>query len=243
MSTQRSALDTKAGADVRLGGNESTVATEPRRQRMGLPLIGIAAFLLTAAGLAGAGDAPHPNQSRTSIAAHFQHVGTGVFVSAPLGQLGAVAVAGFVLALARRRYRAAATVAKLMAGGGLIASGYLLLLHVVYVTLSYTTESSSADTTKALFVGTILAVPIFGLGVAVAIGSAAYGAATSRLLPAWWAVISGIGATFAAVAVISYADSGFFSPDVQQQVVANVLLLWLLVTAATLAKRQPAGIR
>jgi hypothetical protein len=36
------------------------------------------------------------------------------------------------------------------------------------------------------------------------------------------------------VAVFSYADSGFFSPDVQQQVVTGVVQIWVLVTAAAL---------
>jgi len=239
----RAESETKALAEGRVDGIEPTVETDPRPHRTTLPLIGIAGFLLTAAGLAGVGDAPHPKQSGTSIAAHFQQVSTAVLVSAPLGQLGAVAVAGFVLALARRLQRDGVRAAGVIAAGGLIASSYLLLLHVVYTSLSYEVASSSAETTKAFFVGTILAVPVFGLGVAAVLGGAAYGAATSRLLPAWWAVVSGTGACLAALAVVAYADSGFFSPDVQQQVVANVLLLWLLVTAATLAKRQPGGIR
>lgn len=207
-----------------------------------MPLIGIAGCLLTAGGLAGVGDAPHPKQSGTSMATHFQQVSTDVLASAPLNQLGAVAVAGFVLGLARRLRRAGAVAVGLTAAGGLIGAGYLLL-HVVYTSLSYEVASSSAETTNALVVGTILAVPVFGLGVAAALGGAAYAAATSRLLPGWWAVISATGALLTALAVVSYADSGFFSPDVQQQVVTNVLLLWLLVTAATLAKHQPGGIR
>jgi len=236
----RAESETKALAAGRVDGNKPTAATDTRRpHRMTLPLIGIAAFLLTAAGLAGVGDAPHPKQPGASIAAHFQQVSTAVLVSAPLGQLGAVAVAGFVLALARRLHRADRSAVWLMAAGGLIASSYLLLLHVVYTSLANEVASSSAETTKAFFVGTVMAVPVFGLGVAVVLGGAAFAAARSHLLPAWWAATSGTGAILAAPAVISYADSGFFSPDVQQQVVTNVLLLWLLVTAATLATRQP----
>jgi len=205
-----------------------------------LTLIGITGSLLTAAGLVGVGDAPHPNQPGTVMAAHFQQVSDGVLASAPLGQLGAIAVAGFTLALARRLHRAGATTAAgLTAGGGLVASSYLLLLHIVYTSLAYEVASSSAETTKALFVGTILAVPVNGLGVAIALGSAAYGAATSGLLPTWWSTISGMGALIAALAIVSYADSGYFSPDVQQQVVANVLLLWLVVTAVVLATGRP----
>lgn len=216
------------------------VASDRRRHRRAtLPLIGIAGFALTAAGLTGVGDAPHPTQSDASIAAHFDHVRTAVLASAPLGQLGAVAIGGFVLALARRLHRVGAAGFGLTTVGGLIAASYLLLLHVVYATLSYEVATSSAPATKALFVSTILAVPLFGLGIAVALGAAAYGAARSHLLPAWWSVISGTGAIVAALAVVSYADSGFFSPDVQQQVTTNVLLSWLLMTAVTLATRRP----
>ena len=209
-------------------------------QRLALPLTGIAAFVLTIAGLAGVGDAPHPNQSATAIVDHFQHVSDAVLTSAPLGQLGAAAIAGFVLGLARRLHVAGATTAAgWTAVGGLIAVGYLLVLHVVYASIAYEVASASAETTKALFVGTILAVPVVGLGIAVALGGAAYGNATRRLLPAWWTVITATGAVLASLATVSYTDSGFLSPDVQQQIVTNVLLLWLLITATTLGA-QPA---
>ena len=210
-----------------------------RRPRAALPLTGIAAFLLTIAGLAGVGDAPHPNQSATAIAAHFQQVSDAVLTSAPLGQLGAVALTGFVLGLARRLHLAGATTAAgLTAAGGLIAACYLLMLHVVYASVAYEVAPSSAEATKALFVGTILATPVLGLGIAIAVGGAAYGNATARLLPAWWTVISGTGAFLASLATVSYTDSGFFSPDVQQQIVTNVLLLWLAITATTLTALQ-----
>ena len=232
-------MDPNALAD----SDASSVAAGPP-YRKARPLIGIAGFLLTVAGLAGVGDAPHPLQSGASMAAHFQQVDTAVLTSAPLGQLGAVALAAFMLALARRLHRSGATIAgTAVAAGGLVAASYLLVLHAVYASLAYAVAASSAEATKALFVATILAVPAFGIGVAVALGGAAYGAATSHLLPAWWSATSGIGAVVAAFAVVSYADSGFFSPDVQQQVVGNVLLLWLIVTAATIAMRPHADIR
>ena len=145
-----------------------------------------------------------------------------MLTSAPLGQLGAAAIAGFVLGLARRLHVAGATTAAgWTAAGGLIAVGYLLVLHVVYASIAYEVASSSAETTKALFVGTILAVPVVGLGIAVALGGAAYGNATARLLPAWWTVITATGAVLASLATVSYTDSGFLSPDVQQQIVSQ----------------------
>lgn len=221
-------------------GPRSVVAGRPRHKAVSS--IGLAGFLLTVAGLAGVGDAPHPLESEASIAGHFRQVGTAVLTTAPLGQLGAVALAGFVLALARQlRRRGAPIAATAVTAGGLVAAGYLVVVHVVYASLAYAVAASSAGATKALFVATILAVPAFGIGVAAALGGAAYGAATSRLLPAWWTVISAVGAVVAALSILSYADSGFFSPDVQQQVVGNVLLMWLAVTAATLFRRGHAA--
>ena len=91
---------------------------------------------------------------------------------------------------------------------------------------------------KGLSVTTILATAIYGLGAGLAVGGAAYGAARAGLFARWWSLASYFGAA-AVVAFVSYADSGFFSPDVQQQVVAGVLQLWLLLTAALVARCRP----
>ncbi len=213
----------------------------PRRSitRYLVPVLGVMVALFTAVGLSGLGDGPAPHEPAASMAAHFQEVGDAVLASAPFGTLGVVALAAFTLALARRLHRHDETVAAAMtAVGGFVAAGYFLFIHVVYTSLADSVAASSADATKAMFVSTILAVPVLGLGVATLLGGADYGAWRTGLLPGWWSVFSAAGAAPAAVAIFSYADSDVFSPDVQQQTAGTALLLWGVVTGTALALRE-----
>jgi hypothetical protein len=230
---------------------EPTSACAPRRQpvihapgsgedrsRYAVPLLGLMAFVLTAGGLSGVGDAPAPHDSAQSMAAHFQAVGDAVLTSAPAGMVGALALFAFMLALARRLHGGGQSgAAAAVAAGGVLVAGYLLFIQVVYASLAYAVAETSPEVTKGFFVSTIVATAVFGLGAALALGGAAYGAARGRLLPGWWSVVSLAGAALAAVALFSYADSDVFSPDVQQQVVAGVVQTWVLLTVGTLVLR------
>lgn len=210
-----------------------------RRARHLVPALGVLAVVLTLAGLSGLGDAPPPHVDAGLMAAHFQAVDDAVLASAPLGTLGAVALGGFALGLARRlHHRAQSMPAILVATGGLVVAGYFLFIHVMYTSLADSVAATSPEVTKALFIPTILAVPVLGLGVVLALGGASYGMHRSGELPQWWTVASAVGAAVAAVSIFSYADHGFFSPDVQQQVVSGVLFVWLLVSVAVLARRR-----
>lgn len=210
-----------------------------RADRFLTPGVGALAFALTGAGLSGIGDAPAPDGTPAAIAMHFQQTGRSVIVAAPLGIVGALALAGFAVALALRLHRISERVAAIaVAAGGVLAGGYLLFTHVIYTSLAYNVGSVTPDITKALFVLTILATPVFGLGVAITLGGAARCATASEVLPRWWTAVTVLGAATSSVATFSYADTGFFSPDVQQQVVVNLLLLWLLTTAAALVMRD-----
>lgn len=209
-----------------------------RRARYLMPLLAVAAVVFTLTGLSGLGDAPPPHVDATLMADHFQAVDDAILASAPLGTLGAVALGGFLVALARRLHRNGESMAAfVVVTGGLLAAGYLLFIHVIYTSLADSVAATSPEVTKALFIPTILAVPVLGLGVALALGGACYGASRAQLLPQWWRVVTATGAAVASVSIFSYADSKFFSPDVQQQVVSGVLFLWLLATGVLLARR------
>ena len=205
--------------------------------------IGGLAAILTVVGLSGVGDAPAPLEDARLMAEHFQAVRTDVFIGAAVGMIGTAAIVGFVAAFAARLVRAGEH-AVVAVGAGLTAVvGYLLALHTVYVTLSYGIAAESADVTKGMFVATILAVPVFGLGVATLLFAAALGSQRADLMPRWWQVATFAAGTLSMISVFSYADSGFFSPDVQQQFVAHVLLVWLAATSVTGAIRRPPNPR
>ena len=228
------------------GTTQGHAGGERRRSlaRYGVPMLGVIASLFTAVGLSGLGDAPAPHEPAAAMVAHFQEVDVAILAAAPFGTLGAAALVTFALALARRLHRGGETVpAVMVAVGAFVTAGYFLFIHVVYTTLADSVAASSADATKTLFVSTILAVPVLGLGVATLLGGAAYGAPRVGLLPRWWSVFSAAGAALAAVAIFSYADSNFFSPDVQQMTAGNAVLLWGIVTGTTLAVRERRSAR
>ena len=207
-----------------------------------LAAVGGLAAILTIVGLSGVGDAPAPLVDAQLMAEHFQAVRVDVFIGAAVGLVGAALLTGFGLTLALRLARAGEKGAALVVAAGLTAVvGYLLAIHVVYATLSYAVATTSADVTKGMFVATILAVPVFGLGVATLLVGAAIGCRRADVMPSWWLTATIGAGTLSTIAVFSYAKSGFFSPDVQQQVVTDILVAWLLTTsiASAVGRRHP----
>jgi hypothetical protein len=98
-----------------------------------------------------------------------------------------------------------------------------------YATLSYVVGSEAPASAKAMFELTLLTVPIVGVPFLVLIGSVAWTEyrrhrITVRL------VVSLIAMLALAATPFSYAEHGVFSPDVQQQVLFNTLILWLIVS-------------
>jgi hypothetical protein len=58
----------------------------------------------------------------------------------------------------------------------------------------------------------------------------------SATFPRWHAVVGFLAALVLACAALAFAQTRYFSPDVQQQVVAQVFLLWVLLTAVLCAR-------
>jgi hypothetical protein len=190
---------------------------------------------MTSVGLSGIMDAPDPHDPAPSMAAHFLEYRDEILMTAPVGYLAAATVTAFALGLGRRIYRRGERTAGIVVGASGAAAGlYFVLLHLVYTTLAYQVAASSADATKALFVPTIMATPALALATTALLGAAVYGAHRTDMLPRWWRVATAMGAAVALVGVFGFAESGYLYPDVQQQWVGNVLLVWLFVTAVTL---------
>lgn len=204
-----------------------------------LPLgLGLAATLLTATGLSGLGDAPNPKASAAEIGAYFVDRRDDVLIAAPFAYLGAIALVLFAAHVAGRLRRkgqsGAAT--SVVVGGGMCAT-YLVGLHIALTTVAYEVAATSPETAKALFVGTILAVPVLGVGVVALLGGLAWGDRDAQLVPRWLVAMSAAGAAAAVLSVVSFAERGLFSPDVQQQISGNAVLLWPAVTGCALAWR------
>ena len=215
----------------------AVVSTRPSQSQRPVVTIALAltAAASTAVGLSGVGDAPDPHASAGAIGAWFVERRAEVLGSAPFGYLGAVAIVALAARLAsdERRQRARPVVPGLLLAGGLLIASYLGGVHIAWTALSYRIAASSAEVAGGLFALTIVAVPVLGLGVVLLVGAVAVSTpARGRPVLRW---SSAAVATVATTSLVAVADEGFWSPDVQQQVVGNVLLAWLVVLAATAA--------
>lgn len=208
--------------------------------------LGVAATLLTATGLSGLGDAPNPKASASEIGAYFVDRRGAVLTAAPFGYLGAIALVLFSVHVAGRlrRFGQAGAATSVVVGAGICAS-YLAGLHIALTTIAYDVAATSPDAAKAVFVGTILAVPVLGVGVAVLLGGLAWGDRDARLVPRWLVLSCAAGAAASALGLVSFAERGVFSPDVQQQISGNAVLLWPALTGGAITwratRRRPSS--
>ena len=202
------------------------------RTRGSIAVLALAAAVTTFLGANGLGGAPHPLEPAETLAAHFVAQEGSIYIGAVFGYLGAAALAALFLVIAGGLTRSGrGTEATVVRAATIGVAGYFIAVHVIFTTLSYVVAASSPEATKSLFGLTMLGIPVFGTSVAVAIATAALGSRRGFGAPRWWVAASILGAAVAAIASFSYADSGFFSPDVQQQSTTGVLTIWLLITA------------
>jgi hypothetical protein len=216
-----------------------TIRRRESLDRLLLSMSALIASVATAAGWTGVGDAPNPHRPATEISQHFLSSRDRVLNSAGFGYVGALAFVGFVYLFARRLHRSGAvTSARFLIVGGVTTASYLVLLQVLWTTLSYDVAANSPEASKAVFDVTILAAPVLGIGVTMTLLGAAIGASRARLMPRWWTFPSAAIGVLTALAMVAFADSGFASPDVQQQLIGNALIAWLIMTAAVVATRR-----
>lgn len=210
------------------------------------PLVaGAATALLLLVGLSGLADATSPQESAQETADLFVERRSDILLAAPFGWAGAAALVVFAVLVVRLLLTAGQHSAAIaVAIGAGITAAYHAGIQVVYTTLAYEIAAESPEATKALFVLTILGVPVLGAGVAAMLGGFAYGARAAGLVPAWMVALSALGAVVSCVALVSFAESDLFSPDVQQQIVGGIGTFWPLLAGAVLAwrgRRQLAG--
>ena len=208
-----------------------------RTLRTWWPLLGVAAAVATAVGFSGVGDAPDPHAAPATVAAWFTSRQNSILGAAPFGYLGAIAVVLFVTLLAGHlRSAGRGTGSRIVVVGGFVAATYLTFAHATWTTLAY--QDREPAVAHALFGATILATPVFGIGLALMMGGTAVVGARSRTIPRWWCWASGLAGAMCTAALVSFGDGGFFSPDVQQQFGANALIAWLLVSSGVVLVRS-----
>jgi hypothetical protein len=192
---------------------------------------GVVGGILLLVGAASLGDAPDTRASTEQIASYFVVHRNNVFVAVILLGAGGMALLWFGVAERHRSQRGGRPLAgDLAAGAAVVATvviGVGMLLQ--YATLSYVVASEAPGSAKAMFELTLVTAPIVSVPLLVLIASVAWTehrdhGVTVRFVMSVIAVLVLIPSPF------SFAAHGPFSPDVQQQVVFNTLILWLIVT-------------
>jgi hypothetical protein len=196
---------------------------------------GILGFVLALAGFGALGDTPDPHDPAGSVAAYFVRHRDSMFASTTLVAFAGVAILIFLAVLSTRLDDPVARPIAFAAGAGIVALFELNAL--IYATLGYSVARDDPATAKSLFVVTILVTVLLSPLVALLLATVAI---RRGVLPRWFAYVSAIGAVLVLPAAVSFQNSGFFYPDVQQQVVAQVFLLWLLLAAIVVWRSRAA---
>jgi hypothetical protein len=194
---------------------------------------GVVAGLLFLIGAGSLGDAPDTRASTEQIAEYFVVHRNSVFAAVIV--LGAATVMMLWFA-ARERLRAHRSgqpfSGDLTAGAAVVAIALISVgMLLQYATLSYVVGSEAPSSAKAMFELTLVTAPIVSVPLLVLVASVAWTEFGRHGTTIRFAV-SLVAVVVLAATPVSFAEHGAFSPDVQQQVVFNTLILWLIVTDA-----------
>jgi hypothetical protein len=197
-------------------------------------IAGLVGVVLALAGLSALGDTPDPHDAAAPTAAYFVEHRESIFTSTTLVALAGIAIIVFLAVLNTRLTDAIARPIAFTAGIGIVA--LLELNELIYATLSYSIGRDSPSTAKSLFAMTIVASVVLSAFVALLLGTVALRRGS---LPRWFSYASAAGAVLVVPGLVSFGDTGLLYPDVQQQVVAQVFLLWLVVAAIVIWRSRP----
>jgi hypothetical protein len=199
-----------------------------RAHRIGA-VAGVLGFVLALAGLSTLGDTPDPHDAAAPLARYFVEHRDAMFTSTALVALASVAVVIFLAVVRTYVGDAISATLVLVAGVGVVA--LLQLNELVYAALGYSVARDAPASAKTLFALTILSPVLQSPLVALLLGTVAL---RRGVLPRWLAYVSAAGAVLVVPGLVSFGDAGFLSPDVQQQVIAQVFFFWVLLAAIAL---------
>lgn len=197
-------------------------------------IAGIAGFVLAIAGLSALGDMPDPHNATAPLAAYFVNHQNSMFTSTALVALAGVAIIIFLAVLCARLSDPIARPIAFTAGVGVVA--LLELNGLIYAAIAFSIGRDDPANAKSLFILTIVSTVLMPPLVALLLGTVAI---CRGSLPRWFAYVSAVGAVLVVPGAVSFRDTGFFYPDVQQQVVAQVFLLWMLIAAIVVWRARP----
>lgn len=188
--------------------------------------------MLVFLGASSFGDTPDTRDTTAQVAAYFRTNRTTVFVACVLLGMGLLAVLAVCARIAVRLDAAGQPgIARFVPSAGAVAVTLMLATVVlVNASLSYVIGDEAPDMAKGLFELTLVATPLIALALAGLVGGTALGLARSASGRRWFVVLSTTVTVVLLVGAVSFAHSGPFSPDVQQQVYLLSLVVWLLAS-------------
>jgi hypothetical protein len=202
---------------------------------------GVIAGVLLLFGASSLGDAPDTRASTEEIAAYFVAHRSSVLVAVVLLGAATIGVLGFAASEWRRVNAEHGVAAAVAAGGALIAVALIETGMVLpYATLAYVVGAEAPTSAKALFEVTLVTAPIVSVPILVLIAGVAWAEFHRRRVSARF-VVSVVAVVLLAASPFSFAARGPFSPDVQQQVVFNTMILWLVVSELTRRRTDDEG--
>lgn len=194
-------------------------------------LSGVLAGVLFLIGFGLLGDTPDTRDTEREVAAWFVQHRNDVFQSVFVLTLAVATMIWFVAIIAEALDGVARSVA--LCGATLTAAVVLLGNALIYGALSYVVGQETPNSAKALFELTLVVSNVTGVGMALVIAATA----TADVLPHWVRGISIVAAAVTACSGLAVRSRGTFSPDVGQQIVWQIFVLWLIVVGIVLARR------
>ena len=200
---------------------------------------GVTSGVLLFLGASSFGDRPDTRDSTAQVADYFTTNRASVFIGCvffALGLLGLLAVTARIATLIDAAGEA--SIGRLVQSAATVAAGFMLVAIVLIdAALSYVIGDEVPDMAKGLFELTLVATPIVALVLAALVGATALGLARMGIGQRWFTILSIVIAVLFSVSAISFARSGPFSPDVQQQLMLTSLVVWLVLSGRGTRRR------
>lgn len=220
-------------------GEALTAGAAARRRRRPVPPLGIGVAVLLWIGVSGFGDTPDTRDTNQEVVAYFASHRNEIFLAVVLVGVGLIGVVVVACQVAERVAPRDNLLGRIIQSTVVLAIASMAPVLLVPATLSYVVSAEAPAMAKGLFELTLVctviaAVPFTALALTTAVAWR-----RSDLGPQWFTVMSAVVAAGFALAATSFAARGFFSPDVQQQVLVLLLVAWVGGAGIALQRRRP----
>jgi hypothetical protein len=192
--------------------------------------IPFAAGILLNVGASSFGDTPDTRDTTEQVAVYFVDHRTAVLLGVVLVGVAVMTFRAVAADLAERMSEGGhARASRIFDSATTIITALLLVaLLLPLAGLSYVIGAEAPQSAKAVFELTLVATTVIALPLAVALLTIGVGLRRSTVVRPWFAWLNVVLGLVVLPGAGSFAHSGLFSPDVQQQVMFGALTIWLL---------------